>query len=94
MQSSNATDPPAVRHPGCYDLVVDPPDYYAQYGYTPGPTRVPIWLPVKHTMSRTCRQVGGYDPVDGVKVWHDLPECVGCSAPKDMDFINRTRGAL
>jgi hypothetical protein len=39
--------------------------------------RINVGIP--HTMSHLCRQI------------HPLPECEGCTAEKDMDYINKMR---
>ena len=39
-----------------------------------------VW--VMHNMSKTCRQV------------NDLPECVGCVAGKDTDYIRRMKSLM
>lgn len=41
-------------------------------------------VPVKHAMSRDCRQVD----------FDILPECVGCQVIKDREYIDRQREVL
>lgn len=57
--------------------------YWARGGMLLGPSGTPtgvysmVW--VDHTMSTQCRQI------------LDLPECEGCTAPKDVEYIKRMR---
>ena len=70
--------------------------------YNRGRTRTGYWAPNRvyrpdgsYTMSEAyvetsqtaCRQVGR--KVDGV--WEDLPECVGCTAQRDWQYIMISR---
>lgn len=43
-------------------------------------SRIPKAVWVEHTMSTKCRQVA------------TLPECEGCTAEKDVEYIERMRG--
>lgn len=42
---------------------------------------------IENRMTRLCRQVG--ERIN--KVWVELPECVGCTAEKDIEYINKMR---
>ena len=48
---------------------------------------VRVTVMVEHTMSTLCRAIG--EKVDGR--WKPLDECVGCEAPKDVPYIDKSR---
>jgi hypothetical protein len=70
---------PAGHKAGCYNRGPFSPGYYATNRSYEGKhwRLVAVWVP--HRLSTECRQDGA------------LPECNGCTAPKDHKYINQMK---
>lgn len=67
---------------GCFNRTGLAAGRWMQDGWIDGPSGkpyMPNWVWREHTMSTACRQI------------HDLPECEGCTAPKDVEYIEKMR---
>lgn len=65
------------RRPGCYDKPRECTGYLAKNGVSSDGRFKFIWI--AHTMSVKCRQMD------------NLPECEGCMAEKDHEYIERMK---
>lgn len=66
---------------GCYNRAGYAEGYWAfnrEYVKDVIPVDVLVWIPNNH--SKMCRQI------------NDLPECKGCNAVKDVDYITKMKG--
>lgn len=63
---------------GCHSRKGFVKGYMAQDGWWENGKRRMVFVP--NTMSRACRQI------------HPLPECEGCTAEKDHEYIEKMRG--
>ena len=73
---------------GCYNRPPASDGYWVPTRlYRPDGSFVMSEKYITHTLTRICRQVGR--KVNGV--WEDLPECVGCTAQRDWQYIMISR---
>lgn len=71
----------ADYHPWCYNKPRTRTSYWVRNGWLDVGTEhsSPCWVLVEDTSSVNCRQI------------LDLPECSGCTAEKDHEYINKMR---
>jgi len=67
---------------GCYNRTGFNPGFWAQDGWEEDSGSLmahPHWVWVPYIMSTKCRQI------------NDLPECEGCTAEKDVEYITKMK---
>lgn len=75
-----------IPRAGCHSRAPLQDGYWARDGYTWegvddfNPVAAMRYVWVVNTHSKLCRQI------------YDLPECAGCKAPKDHEYIERMKG--
>ena len=79
---------PSVQHTqllaGCHSKSREVSGYWAQDGFSlhgrsENKYGITLFKFIPHQMSKLCRQI------------MDLPECAGCVAEKDVDYINKMK---